>query len=132
MKGRAAAARYYLEAVLEWIARNEGLGGGTTGSGKGFRTIVDIVDCNGDTALNIAARVGNRSLVGLFLSVQADKTIPNKMGLRAGDYGCEEEVGLSASNEIDFGDASFFSSKLTLDRFRFVLVALAGSQDLSR
>jgi len=108
MKGRAAAARYYLEAVLEWIARNEGLGGGTTGAGKGFRTIVDIVDCNGDTALNIAARVGNRSLVGLFLSVQADKTIPNKMGLRAGDYGCEEEVSAFAERDRFRSDASFF------------------------
>jgi hypothetical protein len=93
LKGRAPSARYYLETVLEWIAKNEGLGEGTLE--KGFRTIVDIVDCNGDTALNIAARVGNRSLVGLLLSVQADKAIPNKMGLRAGDYGCEEEVSLT-------------------------------------
>lgn len=92
VRGRAAAARYYMESVLEWIAINEGVGRAPTG-GQGFRTIVDIMDMHGDTALNIAARVGNRSLVRLLLDVGADKTLANNVGLRPGDFGIEEKVG---------------------------------------
>ncbi|EJU03812.1 apses-domain-containing protein [Dacryopinax primogenitus] len=83
VKGRATAARYYLQVVFEWIARQ--LRGN-------YRDFVDVQDINGDTALNVAARIGSRALVRMLLDVGANRTIPNKLGLRAGDFGVEEDT----------------------------------------
>ncbi|EIW79380.1 apses-domain-containing protein [Coniophora puteana RWD-64-598 SS2] len=80
--GRAVCARYYLDQIFLWIAQNQG---------GDFRSIVDLQDENGDTALNIAARVGNRSLVRSLLDVGANRILPNKLGLRPGDFGVEVE-----------------------------------------
>ncbi|KAH9941502.1 apses-domain-containing protein [Amylocystis lapponica] len=85
VKGRAVAARYYLDQIFYWIAQHQG---------GDFRSLVDLQDEHGDTALNIAARVGNRSLVRTLLDVGANRTLPNKLGLRPGDFGVEtEELG---------------------------------------
>ncbi|KAF6761714.1 transcription factor [Ephemerocybe angulata] len=82
VKGRAVVARYYLDQIFFWIAQHEG---------GDFRSIVDLQDEHGDTGLNIAARVGNRSLVRTLLDVGANRLTPNKLGLRPGDYGVETE-----------------------------------------
>ncbi|PPQ98248.1 hypothetical protein CVT26_003419 [Gymnopilus dilepis] len=82
VKGRAVAARYYLDQIFIWIAQHQG---------GDFRSIVDLQDEHGDTALNIAARVGNRSLVRTLLDVGANRILPNKLGLRPGDFGVETE-----------------------------------------
>ncbi|KIP08834.1 hypothetical protein PHLGIDRAFT_103855 [Phlebiopsis gigantea 11061_1 CR5-6] len=78
VKGRAHAARYYLEQILYWIAQHQG---------GDFKSLVDLQDSYGDTALNIAARVGNRSLVRTLLDVGANRVLPNRLGLRPGDFG---------------------------------------------
>jgi len=83
VKGRAVPARYYLDQILYWIAQHQG---------GDFRSLVDLQDEHGDTALNIAARVGNKSLVRTLLDVNANRTLPNKLGLRPGDFGVETEV----------------------------------------
>jgi hypothetical protein len=83
IQGRAVCARYYLDQIFMWIAQNQG---------GDFRSIVDLQDEHGDTALNIAARVGNRSLVRTLLDVGANRVLPNKLGLRPGDFGVEVEV----------------------------------------
>ena len=83
VKGRASSARYYMESVLEYVARHE----------KGqFKDLVDAQDSHGDTALNIAARVGNKGLVRMLIEVGADKVKPNKLGLRPGDFGVDGVV----------------------------------------
>ncbi|EIN06003.1 apses-domain-containing protein [Punctularia strigosozonata HHB-11173 SS5] len=82
VKGRAITARYYLDQVLYWIAQHQG---------GDFRSVVDLQDEHGDTALNIAARVGNRALVRALMDVGANRTMANKLGLRPGDYGVEVE-----------------------------------------
>ncbi|KAH7926027.1 apses-domain-containing protein [Leucogyrophana mollusca] len=82
VSGRAVCARYYLDQIFMWIAQNQG---------GDFRSIVDLQDEHGDTALNIAARVGNRSLVRTLLDVGANRILPNKLGLRPGDFGVEVE-----------------------------------------
>lgn len=92
VKGRAVAARYYLDEVFLHIAKEEG---------GNFRSIVDLQDEHGDTALNIAARVGNRSLVRTLLDVGANRILPNKLGLRPGDFGVETEVNFSLSFEAE-------------------------------
>jgi DNA repair exonuclease SbcCD ATPase subunit len=49
--------------------------------------IVNAQDKSGDTALNIAARIGNRSIISQLLEVGADASIPNRAGLRPVDFG---------------------------------------------
>jgi len=83
IKARAVVARYYLDQVFYWIAHHQG---------GDFRSLINLQDENGDTALNISARVGNRSLVRALLDVGANKILPNKLGLRPGDFGVETEV----------------------------------------
>ncbi|KAI0774780.1 apses-domain-containing protein [Trametes elegans] len=91
VKGRATAARYYLDQINLWIVNNEQ---------ADFRSIIDIQDEHGDTALNIAARVGNRSLVRALLDAGANRLLANKLGLRPGDFGvATEELGGSARSE---------------------------------
>lgn len=84
VKGRAISARYYLDQIFYWIAQHQN---------GDFKSIVDLQDEHGDTALNIAARVGNRSLVRTLLDVGANRILANKLGLRPGDFGVETEVG---------------------------------------
>jgi len=84
VRNRAIIASYYLDQIFLWIAQHQ--------EGD-FRSIVDLQDEHGDTALNIAARVGNRGLVRSFLDVGANRILPNKLGLRPGDFGVENEVG---------------------------------------
>ncbi|KAJ7577062.1 transcription factor [Mycena floridula] len=82
VKGRSIIARYYLDQIFYWIA-NE--------AGGDFGRIVDLQDEHGDTALNIAARVGSRTLVRTLVDVGANKLLMNKLGLRPGDFGVESE-----------------------------------------
>ncbi len=84
VKTRAPCARYYMECILEHVARN--------GGAEGLRRIVDLQDLHGDTALNLAARVGNRSLVRNLIDVGANTLLANKLGLQPGDFGIEDEV----------------------------------------
>lgn len=88
VKGRSAAARYYLESLLEFIARGKG-----SVSLTYFRNhVLDAQDQYGDTALNIAARVGNKSLVDQLQELSADAYLPNKLGLRAIDFDIGRQV----------------------------------------
>lgn len=54
--------------------------------------MVDVQDVHGDTALNVAARVGNKRLVGLLVDAGADKARANKLGLKPADFGVETDV----------------------------------------
>lgn len=98
LKGRASSARSYMAAVLEWVAKEQQsnssggmqqLNGGTNMS---LKNLVDVQDTHGDTALNVAARVGNKGLVKLLLDAGADKARCNKLGLKPQDFGIEVEV----------------------------------------
>jgi len=84
VKGRAIASRYYLDQIFKWIVKEDG---------GYFAKIIDLQDEHGDTPLNIAARVGSRTLVRTLLDVGANRTMMNKLGLRPGDFGIETEVG---------------------------------------
>ncbi|KAK3847930.1 MAG: hypothetical protein J3R72DRAFT_378694 [Linnemannia gamsii] len=103
VRGRGAASRYYMECLLEWIARN----------GGDFASLVDIQDKNGDTALTIAARVGDRYLARFLIDVGANREIENKVGLRAGDFGVDDlEKGPS---ETPFVPRAFTSAPPSKD-----------------
>ncbi|SPQ24079.1 0dea88c1-b31a-41c0-b12e-963d03b3ca6f [Thermothielavioides terrestris] len=116
VKGRNAASRYYLESLLEWVVR-QGSGSAPSsqnapgghgpsaparmGIGRFISEIVNAQDNSGDTALNIAARIGNRSIVSQLLEVGADPNIANRAGLRPLDFG----IGAEAEDHRN-GDAS--------------------------
>ncbi|RPA94470.1 apses-domain-containing protein [Choiromyces venosus 120613-1] len=94
MKGRSADSRYYLHCLLEFVAKH---GASSTSQRTGgpkvmslarfIGEIVNAQDKSGDTALNIAARIGNKSIIQQLLEVGADSSIPNRAGLRPIDFG---------------------------------------------
>ena len=49
--------------------------------------IVNAQDMAGDTALNLAARIGNKSIIQQLLEVGANASIPNRGGLKPIDFG---------------------------------------------
>jgi len=95
--GRATYARIYLTTILEWVAKGQTSSASTeqmqvVGTKMNLKSLVDVQDEYGDTALIVAARAGNKGLVKLLLDAGADKTKANKMGLKALDFGVEVEV----------------------------------------
>lgn len=114
VKGRNTASRYYLESLLEWVVRqgsapssqNLPNGNGLSapakmGIGRFMSEIVNAQDASGDTALNIAARIGNRSIISQLLEVGADPNIPNRAGLRPLDFGIGVEASGNTSGDVN-------------------------------
>ena len=99
VKGRSQASKYYLESLLEFVVRqgsgpnsqqsfNNGPPALTSmGIGRFMSEIVNVQDKSGDTALNIAARIGNRSIISQLLEVGADPSISNRSNLCPIDFG---------------------------------------------
>ncbi len=113
IKNRSPSSRYYMECILEFIARKEG--------GE-FKALVDAQDVHGDTALNIAARVGNKALVRMLLDVGANKVLPNKLGLRPGDFGVDEDMLKISPGEESLANLIKTSSRsLPLPKSRDIL-----------
>ncbi|KAF2402022.1 apses-domain-containing protein [Trichodelitschia bisporula] len=113
IKGRAASSKYYLEALLEFLVRSNSAPSSQIAGGAGsdsamakpiglmrfMSEMVNARDMAGNTALNLVARIGNRSIIQQLLEVQADPNIPNYKGLRPVDFG----VGGEAENEGNRG-----------------------------
>lgn len=100
IKKRSSASRYYLETLLEWIVkRSTSFSKGAITLGKFMNDIVNSQDKNGDTPLNIAARIGNKAIMQQLLDVGADPSIPNKAGLRPIDFGININ-GLSSKKQL--------------------------------
>jgi regulatory protein SWI6 len=111
IKGRAASSKYYLEALLEFLVRQtssmpnssssfDGMNGANSrplGLMRFMSEMVNARDISGNTALNLVARIGNRSIIRQLLEVQADPTIPNHKGLSPMDFGVEA-ANLDSSN----------------------------------
>ncbi|KAL3960627.1 hypothetical protein ACCO45_005744 [Purpureocillium lilacinum] len=138
VKGRNAASRYYLESLLEWVVRqgsvpssqNPQPNGNLPSSSQSaapkmgiarFMTeIVNAQDSSGDTALNIAARIGNRSIISQLLEVGADPNIANRVGLRPLDFGIggdnteEQANGATFQQEMKSKQASLDALHATL------------------
>ncbi|KAM5386791.1 hypothetical protein ACJZ2D_000084 [Fusarium nematophilum] len=116
VKGRNAASRYYLESLLEWVVRQGSVPNSqnTQANGNGpsnsqgtapkmgiarfMSEIVNAQDSVGDTALNIASRIGNRSIISQLLEVGADPNIANRVGLRPLDFGIGGENAEDKTN----------------------------------
>ncbi|KAI0150721.1 hypothetical protein GGR57DRAFT_492972 [Xylariaceae sp. FL1272] len=118
VQGRSHAGRYYLESLLEWVVRQGSVpssqstvtnGGGPVAPrmsiGRFMSEIVNAQDNTGDTALCIAARVGNRSIISQLLEVGADPNIANAAGLRPSDFGVGGEDAVDGANgHVDDAD----------------------------
>ncbi|EJD47955.1 apses-domain-containing protein [Auricularia subglabra TFB-10046 SS5] len=78
--GRAPVARYYLNCILESIRD-------TGGPNPDFKSVVDLQDEDGETALNLACCIGNKAIADTLVDVGASKTLGNKLGVRPVDYG---------------------------------------------
>ncbi|KAF8439228.1 hypothetical protein BGX38DRAFT_1251125 [Terfezia claveryi] len=91
MKGRSADSRYYLECLLEFVVKHGASRGHSQsnemGLAKFISEVVNSQDEHGDTALNIAARIGNKLIIQQLLDIGADSKIPNRAGLRPIDFG---------------------------------------------
>ncbi|KAL2886298.1 Regulatory protein SWI6 [Ceratocystis lukuohia] len=115
VKGRNAASRYYLESLLEWVVRQGSVPNSQVTQSNGIipngsqqppkmglarfmSEIVNAQDNSGDSALNIAAKNGNRSVISQLLEVGADPNIPNRSGLRPIDFGIGGDASDVAAN----------------------------------
>ena len=117
VKGRSHSSRYYLESLLEWVVRHGSAPSSQTTAANGnagaapkmsigrfMSEIVNAQDKSGDTALGIASRVGNRSIISQLLEVGADPNIANAAGLRPSDFGVGSEGGDNGATGLN-GDA---------------------------
>ncbi|KAL9044573.1 MAG: hypothetical protein Q9214_002300 [Letrouitia sp. 1 TL-2023] len=106
IQGRGPACRYYLESLLEYVVRQGSASSSQQSSfhagaavatmtpatkpiglAKFMSEIVNAADISGDTALNLAARIGNKSIIQQLLEVGANPTIANRGGLKPVDFG---------------------------------------------
>jgi regulatory protein SWI6 len=111
VKGRSQASKYYLESLLEFVVRQGSAPNSqqsffgapvmkSMGIGRFMSEIVNAQDNSGDTALNIAARIGNRSIISQLLEVGADASIPNRAGLRPVDFGIGDPSELADRQDL--------------------------------
>ncbi|EDU48192.1 start control protein cdc10 [Pyrenophora tritici-repentis Pt-1C-BFP] len=104
IKGRAASSKYYLEALLEYLVRSNIVASQMPsfhdntnypkpiGLMRFMQEMVNARDKHGNTALNLAARIGNRNIISQLMEVQADPTIPNYKGTRPVDFGVGSDL----------------------------------------
>ncbi|RDA85438.1 hypothetical protein CP532_1526 [Ophiocordyceps camponoti-leonardi (nom. inval.)] len=112
VKGRNAASKYYLESLLEWVVRHGSVPNSQISQANGssqleapkmgiarfMSEIVNAQDSSGDTALNIVARIGNRSIISQLLEVGADPWIANRVGLRPVDFNIGVDIAGEPAN----------------------------------
>lgn len=111
IKGRSPSSKYYLEALLEFLIRSAGQSSAhdlTKDTGRESRrppslmrflsNVVNSRDRRGNTALNLVARIGNRSIIQQLLEIKADPSIPNNKGVSAYDFGISAS-GINVPNE---------------------------------
>jgi ankyrin repeat protein len=97
-KGKSQPSYYYMQCLLEFIAKSaydEAMSSQLVHSdsqmslGNRFASFLNSVDFCGDTAVNIAARLGNRQLFDMLVESGANVNIANCSGLRPLDFGFE-------------------------------------------
>ncbi|KAF2430052.1 apses-domain-containing protein [Tothia fuscella] len=113
IKGRAVSSKYYLEALLEFLVRSNSSGGGSSqdsgvaggvpkpiGLMRFMSEMVNARDIAGNTALNLVARIGNRSIIQQLLEVQADPHLANHKGHSAVSFGVGGDADGSSSQVV--------------------------------
>ncbi|KAI8375155.1 hypothetical protein BD560DRAFT_482524 [Blakeslea trispora] len=80
-KGKIYASRYYMECLINKLKHNQ----------SELISILNVQDINGDTALTIAAKIGNRRLIKLLIDAGASTEIANEEGMTPRDYYADME-----------------------------------------
>ncbi len=144
VKGRSAASRYYLESLLEFVVRQGSVSNSQQNSfsapqhpsapftskpiglARFMSEIVNARDKSGDTALNLAARIGNKSIIQQLLEVGADPGIANRGGLRPMDFGIGREADsgdqqMTSQTSLVDGDEKLVISKVVSETSRDIM-----------
>ena len=144
VKGRSAASRYYLESLLEFVVRQGSVSNSQQNSfsapqnpsapftskpiglARFMSEIVNARDKSGDTALNLAARIGNKSIIQQLLEVGADPGIANRGGLRPMDFGIGREPDsgdqqMTSQASLVDGDEKLVISKVVSETSRDIM-----------
>ena len=109
IKGRSASSKYYLEALLEYLVRSTPASSQVACDVNGNKSItlrwfmqemVNARDHWGNTALNLAARVGSRNIISQLMEVQADPSIANNKGTRPMHFGVGADSGADLSTAV--------------------------------
>ncbi|KAJ2805893.1 transcriptional regulator swi6, partial [Coemansia helicoidea] len=79
-------------------------GSGDSGANADFAAFLNLQDVHGDTALNIAARTGDRAMVRMLLNAGASPTIQNRVGLCPLDFGVEQIAQTGDDSDLWEGD----------------------------
>lgn len=135
--GRGPACQYYLHSLLEFVVRQGSAQNSFCQSqeanapgpmkfmmslAKFMNEIVNSPDMSGDTALNLAARINNKSIIQQLFEIGADPTIANRGGLKPVDFGVGGEP-----QEHELKQVNHVSKQNTKDRISKVNES---SQDL--
>jgi regulatory protein SWI6 len=97
-KGKSQSSIYYMHSILEFITKSaydDAMSSQLVHSdnqlsiARSFASFINILDLCGDTAINIASRLGNKVLFNMLVEGGADVNIPNYAGLRPFDFGFE-------------------------------------------
>ncbi|KAI9277204.1 hypothetical protein BDA99DRAFT_495138 [Phascolomyces articulosus] len=108
-KGKVHASRYYMECLIDKLGSNR----------SELISILNVQDVYGDTALTIAARIGNKKLVRLLIDAGASTEIANEEGMTAQDYLTELErsgrfsqdlLGVSSAGGVGSSSANAMAS----------------------
>jgi ankyrin repeat protein len=81
---------------------------------KFLQSIVNARDKAGNSALNLAARINNRSIIQQLLEIHADPSLPNNKGISAKDFGIGSET-MEPTQSDEMFDASQPTSQLQVD-----------------
>ncbi|RCH99174.1 hypothetical protein CU097_010847 [Rhizopus azygosporus] len=111
-KGKVHASRYYMECLINKLSSNR----------SELISILNVQDAYGDTALTIAARIGNKRLIKLLIDAGASTEIANEDGMTSRDY----------INEMERRSAGEFSSLLPFQTNNDILLADANSHEALR
>lgn len=79
----AAEAMHYMVKIVQWVTQYQE---------AGLVMLLNMQDDNGDTALNIVARLGNELIAAFLIKQGANPAIANKFGVKPTDYGIVDEV----------------------------------------
>ncbi|KAJ2538277.1 transcriptional regulator swi6, partial [Coemansia sp. RSA 1933] len=72
-----------------------------------FAAFLNLQDVHGNTALNIAARVGDRAIIRMLLNAGASPTIANRVGLCPLDFGVDKIAHTDSDSGVYMIDSLF-------------------------
>ncbi|ORX61521.1 apses-domain-containing protein [Hesseltinella vesiculosa] len=93
IQGRINAALYYMHNLLHAVQ--------TASPSINTKALLDAQDVQGDTALNIAARLNCDRMTELLVEAGADPNLDNNLGLNSKSYVSENEDGSQTPMDVD-------------------------------